>query len=94
MAKGHVLTTSQRGYGTAHQLLRRKIARLVNEGRAYCSRCGRPIRPGSPWDLDHDDRDRSRYRGSSHRICNQRARSGKPPLAPQRRAAALAWFDA
>lgn len=93
MASRHVLTTKQRGYGYQHQLLRRKIGRLVNEGRAVCSRCGTWIRPGSPWDLDHFDTDRSRYRGPSHRICNQRARAGKPTLAPQRRAAALDGFD-
>ena len=94
MPKGHTLTTRQRGYGWEHQVLRRKVARIVNEGRAHCSRCGRPILPGSPWDLDHDDRDRSRYRGPSHRLCNQRARAGRPTLTPQRPApAALAWFD-
>ena len=59
MAKRHVLTTKQRGYGYEHQLLRRKIARIVNEGRAVCSRCGEFIIPGSPWDLDHFDTDSS-----------------------------------
>ncbi len=93
MSRGHVLSTSQRGYGHRHQQLRRKVGRLVDEGRAYCTRCGGWIAPGSPWDLDHDDRDRSKYRGSSHRLCNQRARVGRPPLPPPRRAAALAFFD-
>ena len=66
MSRGHVLSTSQRGYGHRHQQLRRKVGRLVDEGRAYCTRCGGWIAPGSPWDLDHDDRDRSKYRGCSH----------------------------
>jgi hypothetical protein len=93
MAGQHTQTTTARGYGYAHQQLRRKISRVVAEGRAYCSRCGRWISPGAPWDLDHTD-DRRGYRGASHRICNQRAAHGKPPLVPQRRAKALDWFDA
>jgi hypothetical protein len=89
------LTTTQRGYGHQHQVLRKRVGRLVAEGRAYCTRCGRPIIPGTPWDLDHADHDRSRYRGPSHRRCNQaaaRQRAAKP-LPPQPSAAALAWFD-
>ena len=31
--------------------------------------------------------------GVTQRLCNQRARAGRPPLPPPRRAAALAFFD-
>jgi hypothetical protein len=34
-----------------------------------CARCGQPVLPGTPWDLDHTD-DTAR---PSHRVCNQRA---------------------
>jgi hypothetical protein len=93
MPKGHVLTTSQRGYGWQHQVMRRRIARLVDSGRAYCSRCGRPIAVGAAWHLDHFDSDRTRYKGPSHARCNERAARGLPVLAPQRPARALAFFD-
>jgi hypothetical protein len=35
-------------------------------------RCGRPILPGQPWDLDHSD-DRVAYLGAAHRRCNRSA---------------------
>ena len=65
--------TTARGYGTAHQQLRRQIARIVDAGQAHCVRCGKPIIPGTPWDLGHDDNDRSRYQGPEHRGCNRSA---------------------
>jgi hypothetical protein len=65
------LTNTQRGYGYKHQLLRRRWAPLVAAGIVDCARCGQRIAPGQPWDLGHDDADRSRYNGPEHRRCNR-----------------------
>jgi hypothetical protein len=61
-----------RGYGAAHRTLRAQVARVVEAGQAVCARCGRPILPSEPFDLDHGP-DRSSYLGPSHRRCNRRA---------------------
>lgn len=45
---------------------------MVEAGSELCSRCGFPIRPGEPWDLDHND-DGVGWRGVSHQDCNRRA---------------------
>lgn len=65
-------TRQERGYGAAHDALRRRWAPKVALGRVDCSRCGERIRPGEPWHLDHDSTDRSRYLGPSHESCNAR----------------------
>jgi hypothetical protein len=70
--------TSEHGYGTDHQRLRRVWAQRVSSGGVCCSRCGRPIIPGMLWDLGHDDFDRSRYTGPEHRECNRA--TSKPKL--------------
>ncbi|MCK8670988.1 hypothetical protein M1M07_07635 [Rhodococcus sp. HM1] len=72
-------TTSQRGYGAAHQRAREAWRPVVQAGRVRCARCGRPIRPGQLWDLGHDDRDRRRYTGPEHVGCN-RATAGRAGL--------------
>lgn len=67
-------TSTQRGYGTTHQRLRRALAPLVLSGRATCWRCGLPIQPNEAWDLGHDDADRSITRGPEHaNTCNRSA---------------------
>jgi hypothetical protein len=64
-------TSRERGYGSVHRQRRKALEPLVAAGRAACWRCGQPIVPGEPWDLGHDDDDRTRYRGAEHRACNR-----------------------
>nr|WP_232491111.1 AAA family ATPase [Mycobacterium dioxanotrophicus] len=59
-------STTKRGYGSAHQALRRRYQDHVATGQATCWRCGRPIKPNQQWDLGHDDHDRTKYRGPEH----------------------------
>src|SRR5262245_32336481 len=69
---------------TDHKRLRAEVAPLVLAGGARCWRCGDAILAGQPWDLGHDDTDRTLYRGPGHRWCT-RATAGRRapgPLAP------------
>jgi len=78
---------AERGYDARHRRLRHKVKREVEAGQAYCWRCleeGKTreqawIAPGSEWDLGHDDRDRSVYRGAEHAFCNRRTKAHQPP---------------
>jgi hypothetical protein len=56
--------------------LRRQWAARVAAGLETCRRCGRPIGPREPWDLGHDDVNRSLWTGPEHRRCN-RATAGR-----------------
>jgi hypothetical protein len=60
-----------RGYGAEHRLLRKRLQALVATGEVACARCARLIFPGEPWDLGHDDYDRTVYAGPEHRRCNR-----------------------
>lgn len=66
-------TRSARGYGPKHDAVRERMRPVVESGTALCVRCGRPIAPDAEWAADHDDVDRSRYRGPAHKRCNDAA---------------------
>jgi hypothetical protein len=61
-------------YGVAHRRRRRQFARQVEAGEAFCNRCGEPISPDEPWDLDHDDVN-PRIELPAHVACNRAAAS-------------------
>jgi len=81
--------TIANGYGKHHRQLRAQYARRMQLGEIFrCWRCRLPINPRGPWDLGHDDADRSVYRGPEHVTCNRsvpmhRRRRGATP-APRR----------
>jgi len=69
-------TTTERGYGQAHQQERRKWKPIVDAGQAVChaKTCvmrSRAIQPGEEWDLGHTE-DRTAWTGPEHRRCNRR----------------------
>lgn len=81
-----------RGYGPAHRRTRQAWQPAVEAGTVRCARCGNPIHPEEPWDLDHTP-DRRGYLGPSHRTCNrtagarlgaQRRWAKTPPARPNR----------
>jgi hypothetical protein len=91
-------TTTQRGYGRAHQKLQAQAIAAWQPGDP-CTRCGRPMwqrwtvsRTGkriSAIHLGHDDNDRTRYRGLEHASCNEAAAARKRNrMYGKRRAAA------
>lgn len=79
-------TTTERGYGHSHVKTRREWEPLVAIGSVRCSRCRRYIKPDEAWHLDHDDNDRTKYRGPSCAKCNLsaagRASHGLPAFDP------------
>jgi hypothetical protein len=63
-------TSTERGYGSAHQRLRREYELRMRAGEVFhCWRCGAEIDPDA-WHLGHDDHDRSVYRGPECVPCN------------------------
>lgn len=83
-------STGARGYGSAHQKLRKVWKARVDAGGVRCARCGGMLVPGEPWDLGHDDFDRSRYTGPEHARCN-RATSGRRKKLKVRAPRAAWW---
>lgn len=82
----HRQTTTQRGYGTKHQRAKRRWQIIINQRGAVCARfslgqcveSNAMIPVGSrDWALDHDDDDRTRYIGPSHKRCNDIAGARK-----------------
>jgi DNA-directed RNA polymerase subunit RPC12/RpoP len=68
-------STAARGYGAAHQRLRRQLLGAFEPGQP-CARCGKPIASADDAQLGHLDGDRGRYRGLEHVRCNE-ATSGR-----------------
>ena len=69
-------TSTQRGYGYAHHQKRAALAAAQAAGETFtCWRCGQPIT--GPFDLGHDDTDRTIYRGPEHPACNRATASRK-----------------
>lgn len=63
-------TTVGRGYDASHKRERERWKPLVESGQVKCWRCRQWIQPGTHWQLGHDDRDRTIWRGPEHRHCN------------------------
>lgn len=73
--------TTAKGYGAAHQALRRKWAPLVRAGGVACAKCGGLIQPGERWDLGHvPGSQRQAYRGPEHRACNRATAGTERPV--------------
>ena len=69
-------STTERGYGYAHKVLRAKWQQRINNGGVTCARCGKPITRGMAWDLGHTD-DRTGYTGPECVRCNRAAGARK-----------------
>jgi hypothetical protein len=79
-------TAKELGYGASHVAARKRWAVKVAAGEVACWRCGRTIAPGAPWDLGHDEHDRTITRGPEHQLCNRQAGARKGNrIAKQRR---------
>lgn len=61
--------TTDRGYGSTHQRMRRQLLAVMNDGDPCCL-CDRPMYKSESLDLDHTP-DRGDYRGLAHARCNR-----------------------
>lgn len=68
-----------RGYDKTHDQLRQNWSPKVMTGAVRCWRCGKPLDPNEPWDLGHDDLDRSIYKGPEHVACNRAVNASDRP---------------
>jgi len=66
-----------RGYDHAHRSLRKAFIPEHRAGTLICWRCREVIEPNEPFDLGHDDNDRTIYRGPEHRNRCNRAAAGR-----------------
>jgi hypothetical protein len=82
-------TTTQRGYGAAHQALRKRWDREVQLGGVACGHCHLLIEPGTVWHLGHPADRKDLAPVPWHRLCNLRYAAGvtqmrrKVKAAPQ-----------
>ena len=90
--KEHRMRNPGNRYGAQHAARRRQWAPRVANGSVTCWRCGKVIRPGTPWDLGHADGSDTLYNGPEHRACNRGA-AGKLTNA-RRRSRALPTSEA
>lgn len=63
-------TSTQRGYDSKHQSLRKQWRQRIDRGGVSCASCGLPIHPQAPFDLGHTN-DRTAYKGAEHVHCNR-----------------------
>jgi hypothetical protein len=75
-------TRQERGYDAAHDRLRKQWKEQVDQCDVDCWRCGKPINPLLPWDLGHDDNDKTKYKGPEHVLCNRGARPSASVIPP------------
>jgi hypothetical protein len=68
-------TRQARGYDHRHEKKRSHWAPKVATGKVNCWRCNKRISPLEPWDLGHDDTDRTIWRGPEHVACNRATRT-------------------
>ena len=64
-------TRQARGYDATHEAERARWEPIVATGGVRCWRCLVLLDPELPWDLGHDDRDRTKYRGPECVRCNR-----------------------
>lgn len=77
-------SATARGYGVKHQALRRRWDAQVQRGQVPCGRCGRPILPGTPWDLSHPDDNKDLEPTPWHAACNRAFAAGVTQVRKRR----------
>ena len=75
-------TRQERGYDARHDAERKRWVPRVATGNVKCWRCGDYIPADAPFDLGHDDHDRSRYRGPECVSCNRATSGRRPRISP------------
>lgn len=84
-------STTRGGWGAKHQALRKAYKERMEQGETFvCWRCGGPVNPALPWDLGHDDVDRTITRGPEHRG-RECPRGGNRATYRRRRAQPRRW---